>query len=556
MPPPARQRTPGTGQEEDVRKAVRKKLLQQFRHGSSVEHHQACQALANYLSKENDFDILKNTLAPFDPDTLPPYGTAVELEKINSSMALQFKIVAVSTALIDLTNIFASLGSKDPGLEAYKSASFFIILDKWFDMIAWLKFLVWYYPTTATGPPVVGGCTQLLAAICNAYLDSKDLAGELFCFPSTIDLVFRIICQTDHINRGGVDPAQEMRCLSIFAMLLDTEPMSSTFVLHLNKADDATRRLVASSLVSRVQSLATSAEHARASTNTDAWILDAIKVVGSTIQSTDCLLHHAPELWKLFQHHDFVIKYSKALEPLIQLAVTSGKPNPEFWSLAASSTLIIINQLTWMRSPNRSSELARCARGSLVTSAFECLTHLDHQQYQQEAEAKKIQHTWDPISARHDKLVYVEYILNRLIPSLQWRADEILILDTWSFVGVANTVLSIDECRRQIWKDADPIHNDRIEALVATVKQDQSLRLVEAVFYHEDEVDTIVLALVKTHWQRCITIGERRYEIGNSDFRVALHKVVAKLYNDEWFDHIGSGHGVIDEWEDLPLDGA
>lgn len=117
--------------------------------------------------------------------------------------------------------------------------------------------------------------------------------------------------------------------------------------------------------------------------------------------------------------------------------------------------------------------------------------------------------------------MYVEYLLNRLLPSVQWGTDEILILDTWSFTNLAHTVLSIHQCRRLLWKETDSIHNDRVEALVAAAKQDRSLRLVEAVFYLEAWSDIFVLALVKTHHQRCIAIGERRYEIRNSVFRIA-----------------------------------
>lgn len=119
--------------------------------------------------------------------------------------------------------------------------------------------------------------------------------------------------------------------------------------------------------------------------------------------------------------------------------------------------------------------------------------------------------------------MYVEYILNRQIPSLQWRTDdEVLILDTWRFmdVGVVHTLLSINDCQRSVWDKADYCSDNRIKAFVTAVKSDKSLRLVETAFYNR-EVDTIVLALVKTHHQESIAVGKRRYEIVNSVFRVA-----------------------------------
>ncbi|KAJ2918813.1 hypothetical protein MD484_g1616, partial [Candolleomyces efflorescens] len=80
----------------------------------------------------------------------------------------------------------------------------------------------------------------------------------------------------------------------------------------------------------------------------------------------------------------------------------------------------------------------------------------------------------------------------------------------------------------------DPIHTDRVGAIVAAAERDPSLRLVETMFFFEVDLDIFVLALVKIHDQPDLGTGRRRYEIVNSVFRAAGGEAVEEMDKDEW----------------------
>jgi hypothetical protein len=115
---------------------------------------------------------------------------------------------------------------------------------------------------------------------------------------------------------------------------------------------------------------------------------------------------------------------------------------------------------------------------------------------------QKLNRTWIPSSIRLDYLLHLKYILNHInaIDYNDWKQDDVLILDTYNFVGVGEIALPMATCRRTIWESNDLDWSPRLAGFLEDMKADTSLRLAQGIFFHHSDHTQALVILAKVRW--------------------------------------------------------
>lgn len=95
--------------------------------------------------------------------------------------------------------------------------------------------------------------------------------------------------------------------------------------------------------------------------------------------------------------------------------------------------------------------------------------------------------------------MHLDYMLNRmiLINYNDWKQEDVLILDTYNFIGVGEIALPLEKCQRTIWASNDLDWSLRLDGFLDDLKADTSLRLVQGIFFHHSDQDLVILAKVR-----------------------------------------------------------
>jgi hypothetical protein len=175
----------------------------------------------DYLAQNMDEDFLQEILSNFKTDPTPCKGGSdsaapnidAALESITDLVTILFSV----TAAMELS-IAGHAVAPNPKTSAFIDQCLGMVLEKWGEVIRWIKFFVYLTPQPElsddyTWDKVANSCVQVIeAAITNA--DQHLCKSQIVALPSTIDCIIRFLClRNPHTGRPSRLRKPEATCL-------------------------------------------------------------------------------------------------------------------------------------------------------------------------------------------------------------------------------------------------------------------------------------------------------------------------------------------------------
>ncbi|RXW21255.1 hypothetical protein EST38_g4611 [Candolleomyces aberdarensis] len=284
-------------------------------------------ALAEYLAKEDDLGLMVDILEPFGE--LVPKG-CIDTESLDyASLSAGADALAAWSSIVWQIDVMTVAHPSFPvQLEAYKSALFPRILDRWEDITKWIRYLVYYNPRR-----------------------------EPYIFSFCCDFI-----RTTHLEKNCGNYVR-----SLYGMWLRADTTIQAFSSRLRSLDKSTRHHVASALVSRAKAIVQNPREKD-------WChaIHELHFLSTGIAFT---IQISPTLHSLFKQYRFLYEYSNALSTLVRRATSCDDTTQEFWTLVAKYVWQLYSVIALAIAPDQNSAIADLAEGGLLLCAYCAIVH-------------------------------------------------------------------------------------------------------------------------------------------------------------------------------------